>query len=152
MTGQLSSREVSIAGQELVTKKLLEMGAKVEVAPSGSGRNLTVGFPTGEDVGVLVRTNIRPKPAGGSGPPALAWDVPNDVTADVIAFADLSTSRVWLMRREELATIAHQHSRSAHKFVLVTQPGWRSAPHERIRDDQHEELPFERRASTLLGA
>ena len=125
---------------------------KVEVAPWGSGQNLTVSSLCAGDIGVLVRTNRRPKPAGGTGPPRLAWDVPNDATADVIAFADLSTSRVWLMRREELATIAHQHSRSAHKFVLVTQPGWRSAPHERIRDDQHEELPFERRASTLLGA
>jgi hypothetical protein len=100
---------------------------------------------------VLVRTNWKPKPAGGSGPPALAWDIPKSATAGLVAFADLSTDRVWLLLLEELPTSAQQHSASAHKLVMVCQPDWTSVPHERISDDQFTDLLAENRVEVLFG-
>jgi hypothetical protein len=99
---------------------------------------------------ILVKTNWKPKPAGGNGPPALAWSVPLDFSADVVAFADLESGRVWLITREELPTTAQQHSSSAHQLVMVTQAGWTSAPHEQIRDDQFTEFLATVRISVLF--
>jgi hypothetical protein len=100
---------------------------------------------------ILVKTNWKPKPAGGNGPPALAWSVPLDFSADLVAFADLESGRIWLITREELPATAQQHSYSAHQLVMVTQPGWSSAPHERIRDDQFTALLAERRIDELFS-
>jgi hypothetical protein len=101
---------------------------------------------------ILVKTNWKPKPAGGSGPPALAWRVSRDFNADLVAFADLESGRIWLISRKELPEAAQQHSKSAHQLVMVTQTGWTSAPHERIRDDQFTNFLAERRIAELFGA
>jgi hypothetical protein len=74
-----------------------------------------------------------------------------DFSADLAAFADLETERVWLVTRGELPSTAQQRSKSAYQLIMVVQPGWTSAPHERIRDDEFTRLLAERRVGELFG-
>jgi len=49
-----------------------------------------------------VKTNHKPKPAGGKGKASLDWRVPDDSPAELHALVDLSTGRVWLYKHAEL--------------------------------------------------
>jgi hypothetical protein len=109
-----------------------------------------VARPGGPARSVWVGTNQKPKPAGGTGPLSLDWQIRRKVRADLIALADLSTGRVWLMSLDEVPRTAQQHNQTYHHMIMVTQKGWTSAPHERIRDDQFDHLLVERRADSLI--
>jgi len=100
---------------------------------------------------VWTSTNLRPKPAGGGGPPALNWKIPRMMAADVVALADLATGRVWAIAWKELAIIPQQHSTRHHQMIMVIEEGWTSPPHPRIRHDQFEHLLLERRVDELFG-
>ncbi len=93
-----------------------------------SGHHLEVGregLPTNRSV--WVTTKLKPKPAGGHGPPTLNWKIRRDVTSDLVALADLSSSRVWLIENREAEATAQQHNSSYHHVIMVLQPGWTSA-------------------------
>ena len=59
---------------------------------------------------IQVKTNLAPKPTGGKGSPAIDWWGDENCPAELIAFADISTRRVWLFTSQELASKAQQHS------------------------------------------
>lgn len=48
--------------------------------------------------------------------------MPADSPAEILAFVDLSTNRVWLVTREEIGELAQQHASGRHHFFLVTDP------------------------------
>jgi hypothetical protein len=98
-----------------------------------------------------VASNLKPKPAGGGGPPALNWQIPRRVKADVIALVDLSTKRTWLLQAKEVDRIPQQHNPTYHHMIMVTRSDWTSAPHPRIRVNQFEDLLLDRRASSVFG-
>jgi hypothetical protein len=81
-----SSRDIGNRGRQLVYQVLARAGLEVSATPSRNLRYLLVAKrgPTAPSLTILVKTDWKPKPAGGDGPPALAWPVPLDVRADVV--------------------------------------------------------------------
>jgi hypothetical protein len=152
MSDTSSTHEISSQGKLLVTDRLRALGFQVVAAPRGTGHHLLIRRDgTAPQQSMWLSTNVRPKPAGGKGPPALNWKIPRTVRSDWVALTDLSRKRVWLLKAGEAQSIAQQHNASYHHMVMVVQSGWTSAPHERIRDDQFDHLLLERRVAELAG-
>jgi hypothetical protein len=42
--------------------------------------------------------------------------------AEILAFVDLSTNRVWLVTREEIVELAQQHASGKYHFFMATDP------------------------------
>src|SRR6185437_94208 len=76
---------------------------------------------------IQVKANLAPKPGGGKGAPAIDWWVDEDCPAEWIVFADVSTRRLWMMSRQELAAFEWQTP-----SIYVYGPGFRglSAPRQ----------------------
>jgi hypothetical protein len=147
MAFELSTRQIADAGKLLVQYRLQTQGIESRHAGPGSTHHLE--GPAGLKIDVY--TNLRPKPAGGKGRPALAWMLDGRSSADLIAVTDLSTDRVWLFRREEAFAAAQQHPASGgHHLVMVTDPGLIRSKHERILDTDFTEFLLQRRAAELM--
>jgi hypothetical protein len=143
LTYNLDRRGISTAGKLLVQYKLALEG--FETTAGGSH------LKTKSGASISVYSNQRPKPAGGTGRPALAWMLNGESATDLIAVTDLSTNRAWLFRREEAFTLAQQHPGSGnHHLVMVTDSGLTSK-HARILDSDFSEFLIERRAEELLN-
>jgi len=95
--------------------------AGVESAPltTDYGVDLVAFSPRNQKaVSIQVKTNHHPKHGGGKGKLALDWWVPDDSPADTVAFVDLSSSTVWLMKMLEVAKFAQQHSGGRYHFFM----------------------------------
>jgi len=69
---------------------------------------------------IQVKTNRRPKLAGGTGRLALDWWLRVDSPAELVALVDLASDRIWLFRHTEFASIAQQQSNgSMHLYFYV---------------------------------
>lgn len=101
---------------------------------------------------IQVKANLQPKPGGGRGKAALGWWVPDDNPAELVAFVDLSTERIWLLTAEDVARLAQQHSGGRHHLYMYTEPATRPGDPERpshVHDFECHLL--ENRAQELLG-
>ena len=67
-----------------------------------------------------MKANLKPKPGGGKGRAALDWWVPVASPADLFALVDISTKRVWLFTRDELAAHAQQESNGRFHLYMYT--------------------------------
>lgn len=120
----LRKQQIGKAGELLVQYRLLLAGIESSQMTTDAGIDLVAYIPKRHDaVTIQVKTNLKPKPAGGSGSPALDWWVPCDTPAQFCAFVDLSSQSVWLMRTAEVAKIAQQKSSGRwHLYIYVGTP------------------------------
>jgi hypothetical protein len=99
---------------------------------------------------IQVKTNFAPKPGGGKGAPALDWWVSEDCPAEIYAFADVSSRRVWLLTQQELVSKAQQRSNGRLHFYMSTNPDKESLGYARHGDEHFSEFLFENRVSSLF--
>ena len=99
---------------------------------------------------IQVKTNLAPKPGGGKGAPAIDWWVSEDCPAGIYAFADVSTRRVWLFTKEELASAAQQRSNGRLHFYMSTNPDEESLAYARHGDKRFSQFLFENRVFFLF--
>ncbi|MDM0045700.1 hypothetical protein QTH91_14515 [Variovorax dokdonensis] len=80
---------------------------------------------------IQVKTNLAPRPAGGTGPGALNWTVDHHSPAQIIALVDMSEGgQIWLFTLDEFRREAQQdrapdgskykRNRSLHMYVVAT--------------------------------
>lgn len=120
---KLSTAQIGKAGELLVQQKLLLNGIESAPLTTDSGIDLVAFSRKQSDaVTIQVKTNLGPKPGGGKGKPALDWWVPDDSPADLLAFVDLGSSRIWLIKKGELADLAQQHPEGRCHLVMATDP------------------------------
>ncbi len=149
MERPVSSRAISDSGQQLVQQRLKTLGIDADSSNPRDGYHLTVGTQRGRET-IRVHANLAPKPAGGAGRSALAWDFSGRKASDWLVVVDLSTERAWLFRTEEAFAAAQQHPKGGgHKLVMVTDPGLAGSKHSRILDTDIHEFALERRAPEL---
>ena len=75
----------------------------------------------GRALTIQVKTNLRPKPAGGTGRLALDWWLRLDSPAELVALVDLSTERIWMLRHEDLVVTAQQLSQGRLHFYFYVE-------------------------------
>ena len=102
-------------------------------------------------VTLQVKTTHGAKPAGGTGTPHLTWPAPDPSSADVFAFVDLVSLRVWLVETPKLPSVAQQRRPGSFNFFMATDPS--SKPRrdgKRIHDHQFDEFLFENSVSKIF--
>jgi hypothetical protein len=102
-------------------------------------------------VTIQVKTNLAPKPGGGKGAPGIDWWVGEDCPAELYAFVDLSTRRIWLFTKNELAMMAQQRSNGRLHFYMYTSSALGSLAYRRHGEERFVDYLFENRVSTLIG-
>ena len=70
---------------------------------------------------IQVKTNLKAKPSGGRGKPALDWWISETTPAELIALADLDSNKIWILLREELGTVAQQKSSGRFHIYMLPQ-------------------------------
>ena len=120
----LKKSQIGKCGELLVQYRLLMSGIESAHLTTDSGIDLVAYSPRNkEPLTIQVKSNKKPKPGGGgTGKDALDWWIPDDNPADLAAFTDLSTSRVWLMRPKEVAALAQQHSSGRYHLYMYVDP------------------------------
>jgi hypothetical protein len=104
----------------------------------------------GRSFTIQVKTNLAPKPGGGRGAPAIDWWVSEDCPAEIYAFADVSTRRVWLFTKQELLSAAQQRSNGRLHLYMYTNPDEESLAYTRHGDNRFSEFRFENRVFLLF--
>lgn len=119
----LTAAQIGRAGELLVQQQLLLHGIDSAQLTTDSGVDLVAFSAEQRDAMTLqVKANLRPKPAGGTGKLLLDWWLPDESPADLFAFVDLASSRVWLAANKEMGEIAQQHPESRYHFFMFTDP------------------------------
>jgi hypothetical protein len=93
---------------------------------------------------------MAPKPGGGRGALAVDWWVSEDCPAELYAFADLSSRRIWILTKQELASAAQQRSGGRLHLYMYTDPESGSIAYSRHGDDRFSEFLFENRVFSLF--
>ena len=146
-----STAQIGKCGELLVSLELLKRGVESAPMTTDSGIDLVAFSPRrGKAVTIQVKTNQKPKPGGGAGSPALDWWVPEDSPAEVIAFVDLYSSRVWLMTMKEVAKHAQQHPAGRYHFFMYVHPDFVGRKVRPARDVDFERFLLERRVDQLF--
>lgn len=147
----LSTAQIGKAGELLVQLELLRRGIDSSPMTTDAGIDLVAFSPRRKKaVTIQVKTNERPKPGGGRGKPALDWWVPEDSPAQVIAFVDLSRSRIWLMTPQELVTQAQQHPAGRYHFYMYVHPDFVARSTRLVRDTDFERFLLKQRVDQLF--
>jgi hypothetical protein len=151
----LSTHQISEQGKVLVWS--MSTAHKIELRSSGESECDFFAFSSRyqRNLKIKVTTNEKAKPAAGKGRLHLDWWVRDDTAADVIAFADLDSGRVWLVRTAELDKIAQQHcpkhSPTHFHFFMSIDPA--QSPRrdgKKLHDYEFLDLLFERAASRIF--
>lgn len=117
----LTTAQIGRCGELLVQLELLLM--EIDSAPlsTDTGIDLVAYSPrTKLPHTIQVKTNLKPKPAGGKGKPALDWWLQSDSPAQLFALVDLSSRRIWIFKKEEIAISAQQESNGKLHIYMYT--------------------------------
>ena len=117
----LSTQQIGKLGELLVQYRLLLLGIESAHLTTDAGIDLVAySSPASGAKTIQVKANLKPKPGGGKGRAALDWWVPVSSPAELFAFADVSTNRVWLLTKGELASHAQQESNGRFHLYMYT--------------------------------
>ncbi len=148
---KVNTQRVGRAGELLVQFMLLREGIESSPLTTDAGIDLVAFSPRRRRAFTIqVKTNLRPKPAGGRGKPALDWWVRDDCPADFIACVDLSGTRVWLFRTSEFAHLAQQHSSGRRHLYMWCDPTVKRHLGRRVAVEDFERHVCPRRLRELL--
>jgi hypothetical protein len=146
---QLTTQQIGRLGELLVQYELLRQGIDSAPMTTDSGIDLVAySADKKRSFTIQVKTNLAPKPGGGKGSPAIDWWIDENCPAELIAFADVSTRRVWLFTSQELASKAQQRSSGRLHLYMYTDSEARSYPIH--GDAQFSDFLFEHRVRTLF--
>jgi len=150
----LTTAQVGRCGELLVQLRLLLVGVESAPMSTDAGIDLVAYAPAATEAKTIqVKANLKPKPGGGKGKAAVDWWIPEDCPAQYIALVDLSTQRIWLLLREEVATLAQQKSSGRFHLYMYTDPTARPTKIDRLAHVyEFEKYLLENRAHTLFQA
>jgi hypothetical protein len=149
----LSTAQIGRSGELLVQYRLLRLGIESAPMSTDAGIDLVAYSPRQEAaVTIQVKANWEPKRSGGKGKPGLDWWVPEASPAELVAFVDLSSQRVWLVKLSELPNIAQQHSNGRYHFYMYVDSTHIPRKADRlVHAREFEEFLLENRALALFG-
>ena len=149
---RLSTAQIGKCGELLVQFRLLTHGIESSPLTTDAGIDL-VAFSRVRQAAITlqVKTTNGAKPAGGTGTPHLTWPAQDPSSADVFAFVDLVSLRVWLIPTLRLPFVAQQRRPGSFNFFMATDP--KSKPRrdgKPIYDHQFDEYLFENSVSNIF--
>jgi hypothetical protein len=148
----LSTAQIGRSGELLVQYRLLLLGVDSAPMSTDAGIDLVAYSPRlREAVTIQVKANLKPKPGGGKGKAGLDWWVPEGSPADFVAFVDLSSQRIWVMKLSELPMFAQQHANGRYHFFISVDPTYKPRKTDRIvHAYEFERFLIENRAHAIF--
>ena len=149
----LRTAQIGRCGELLVQYHLLLRGIDSSPMSTDVGVDLVAYSPAkAQPFSIQVKTNLKAKPGGGKGKAALDWWVPIELPAQLVAAVDLSSQKIWLFLREEIATLAQQTSSGRHHLYMYTDPTHRARKQGRLAHMyEFERYLLENRAHDIFG-
>jgi hypothetical protein len=115
----LKKSQIGRCGEILVQYLLLLRGIESAPMTTDAGVDLvTYSHQSSTPKTIQVKTNLKAKPAGGKGRPALDWWIDEHTPAQLFALVDLSTQRVWLFTIAEIAELSQQKSSGRYHLYM----------------------------------
>lgn len=119
----MNTAQIGQCGVLLLQYELLLRGIESAPMTTDSGVDLVAYSPAnGNAVTIQVKTNLKPKPAGGKGKRLLDWWIPDKSPAQYVALVDLDSERIWVFSHAEIISVAQQHSGGRHHLGMYTDP------------------------------
>ncbi len=101
---------------------------------------------------IQIKSNLKAKPGGGKGKMVLDWWIEENNPAQLVALVDLSSRRVWMLKMEELATLAQQRSSGRLHIYMYTDPTCTPRLSGRLAHSyEFEKYRLENRVHELFG-
>jgi hypothetical protein len=149
----LSTAQIGRSGEFLVQYRLLLLGIESAPMSTDAGIDLVAYSPNQKAaVTIQVKANLKPKPGGGKGKAGLDWWVPETSPAELVAFVDLSSQRVWVVKLSELPKLAQQQSSGRYHFYMYVDPTHVPKKAGRlVHAYEFEKFLLEKRAHALFG-
>lgn len=150
---RLKTAQIGRCGELLVQYLLLMRGIESAPMSTDAGVDLVAYSPrTTHPTTIQVKTNLQAKPGGGKGKAALDWWLSEETPAHLVALVDLSSQRVWLFSREEIAALAQQKSKGRFHLYMYTDPTHRPKKTDRLTNVyEFEKYLLENRAHEFFG-
>ena len=147
----MTKQQIGRCGELLVQVKLLLGGIESAPMTTDTGIDL-VAFSNHNNkvLTIQVKTNLKPKPAGGKGKKMLDWWIPDDSPADVIALVDLSSMSVWVFKFSEITGLAQQHPKGRYHFGMYIDLSVRAKKSRKSFTFQFAKYLIENRVSYLF--
>jgi hypothetical protein len=146
----LRTAQIGASGVLLIQYRLLKHGIESAPMTTDAGVDLVVYAPLSERaLTVQVKTNLRPKPAGGKGKLALDWWLPLDSPAQLVGIVNLERDQAWLFTRQEFFAQAQQRPQGRAHFYFYVDPDY--APADGSHERKFEPFSIERRVPELFG-
>ena len=149
---KLSTQQIGKLGELLVQYRLLSIGVESAQLTTDSGIDLVAYSHSRRDaITIQVKTNLKPKPAGGKGKLSLDWWVPDNSPAELFALVDISEKRIWVFTRDEMKEKAQQQPEGRLHFFIYTDHSIKrrkDAPAASLQE--FEEFLLENRIGTLF--
>lgn len=122
---KLTTAQIGKCGELLVQFKFLCNGVESAPMTTDYGVDL-VAYSSKKKKPLLVqvKANLKPKPGGGKGRPFIGWRVPLDSPAEIFAFVDLESQRVWLFNKKELDKFAQERPNDDYYFFMTDDEGY----------------------------
>jgi len=149
---KLTDAQIGQAGVLLVQHKLLLYGIESAPLTTDAGIDLVAYSPhSTRALTIQVKANLKAKPSGGKGKPHLDWWTPDNSPAELFAFVDLETSRVWLVGKKELPTLAQQHPSNRYHFFMSVDPSTKNRRDGKaVHDHEFQEFLLENRVNRVI--
>jgi hypothetical protein len=145
---KLSTQQIGRLGELLVMFELLSHGIESAPMTTDSGVDLVAYSPAnGSAVTIQVKTNLKPKPAGGKGAAAIDWRVSHDCPAQWFALVDLASRKIWLFTKAEFSMVAQQATSGGSHLYIYTEPG--SKAYAQNGDHKFVKHLFDRKVANL---
>lgn len=151
---QLSTAQIGQSGELLVQYRLLLLGIDSSQMSTDAGIDLVAYCPGSRAAHTIqVKTNLKPKPGGGTGKLGLDWWVPEASPAQLAALVDLSEQRVWMFTHQEIAEHAQQHPEGRFHLYMYVDPTHQPKKAGRMAHVyEFQRFLLENRAHALFGA
>ena len=130
---------------------MLKYGIESAPLTTDFGIDLVAYYPKNEKVTTIqVKTNLEPKPGGGTGKLSLDWWIPKKNPAKVMALVDMEKNRVWVFKKDELKKLPNlQSSKEKYHICMYTDPN--AKPKGMLRTDKEfEQYLFDKRYNDLF--
>lgn len=119
----MKKAQIGAAGVLLIQYELLKH--EIESAPmtTDAGIDLVLYAPKGKRaVTIQVKTNLKPKKAGGKGKLQLNFWLPKSNPAEMVGLVHLATNRAWLFTHDEFTDRAQQKKKEIMQLYMYTDP------------------------------
>ena len=120
---KLTTQQIGKCGELWVQYQLLLNGIESAPMTTDSGVDL-VAFSRKENkaVTIQVKTNLKPKPGGGKGRLSIDWWIPQNSIAELFAFVELEQRQIWVIKNQEMDSLAQQKPEGRYHFFMVIDP------------------------------